>query len=67
MMKIKAIVHSEPDGGGYWAEVPSLPGCFTEGDTLKDLEINLKEAVEGWLLAGEPEPIESQQLLEIAV
>ena len=46
---LKAIVHQEPDG--YWAEVPGLPGCVTEGDTLDELYANLQEAVIGWLEA----------------
>ncbi len=37
--------------GGYWAEVPALPGCITEGDTLDELVVNLNEAIEGWLSA----------------
>lgn len=40
----KAIVHPEAEGG-YWAEVASLPGCFTQGDTLDELYSNLKEAI----------------------
>ena len=46
-MKIKAIIHREE--GGYWAEVPDLPGCITEGDTLSEVMENLQDAVEGWL------------------
>lgn len=47
-MKIKVIVH-EAEEGGYWAEVPALPGCVTEGDTWEELIGNIKEAVEGCL------------------
>ena len=47
-MKIKAIVH-EADEGGFWAEVPSIPGCATQGDTMDELLVNLREAVEGYL------------------
>ncbi len=47
-MKIKAIIH-EAEEGGYWAEVPSLPGCVTEGDSWEELINNLREAVEGCL------------------
>ena len=47
-MKIKAIIHSAEEGG-YWAEVPALPGCITEGDTMEEILINLKDAIEGWL------------------
>ncbi len=47
-MKIKVIVH-EPEEGGFWAEVPSIPGCATQGETFEDLLHNLYEAVEGCL------------------
>jgi predicted RNase H-like HicB family nuclease len=52
-MILKAIVH-EAEEGGYWAEVPALPGCMTQAESLPELEINLQEAIEGWLLAAEP-------------
>ena len=45
---IDAVVH-EAEEGGYWAEVPSLPGCATQGDTLEELMANLFEAIEGCL------------------
>ena len=47
-MKIKVIVH-EAEEGGYWAEVPAIPGCATEGDTFDELLKNLYDAVEGCL------------------
>ena len=40
----RAVVHDEPEGG-YWAEVPELPGCFTQGETLDALYHNLIEAI----------------------
>lgn len=40
----KAIVHTE-EGGGYWAEVANLPGCFTQGGTLDEVYRNLTEAI----------------------
>jgi predicted RNase H-like HicB family nuclease len=40
----EAVVHAEPDGG-YWAEIPELPGCFTQGATLAELRRNLTEAI----------------------
>jgi predicted RNase H-like HicB family nuclease len=67
-MKLKAIIH-EAEEGGYWAEVPALPGCVTQGETREELEGNLREAIEAWLAAGE-EGFESeteQQILEVAV
>ena len=47
-MKIKVIVH-EVEEGGYWAEVPAISGCMTQGETFDELLKNLYEAVEGCL------------------
>jgi predicted RNase H-like HicB family nuclease len=47
-MKIKVVVH-EAEEGGFWAEVPAIPGCATQGETFEDLLHNLYEAVEGCL------------------
>jgi len=67
-MKIKAIIHLAEEGG-YWAEVPALPGCITEGDTMEEVTANLKDAIEGWLdVANSRDVIESaDQVVEIAV
>ncbi|MDF5730902.1 MAG: type II toxin-antitoxin system HicB family antitoxin [Rhizonema sp. PD38] len=67
-MKFKAVVHSAEEGG-YWAEVPALPGCITEGDTWEELMVNLKDAIEGWLeVANESPSVEDTvQVVEIAV
>ncbi len=47
-MKLKVIIH-EAEEGGYWGEVPAIPGCATQGDTVDELLSNLYEAVEGCL------------------
>jgi predicted RNase H-like HicB family nuclease len=47
---LTAIVRPE-EAGGFSAEVPALPGCFTEGETLDELRDNLREAADGWLKA----------------
>jgi predicted RNase H-like HicB family nuclease len=66
-MTLKAIVH-EAEEGGFWAEVPALPGCVTQGESLLELKANLHEAIEGWLLAAEPEDgVADGQVLEMAV
>lgn len=51
-MKLQVVVH-QAEEGGYWAEVPALPGCVTQAETMAELETNIREAIEGWLLAGE--------------
>ncbi len=66
-MTLKAIIH-EAEEGGFWAEVPALPGCVTQGETREELEANLREAVEGWLEAGEAIiEIGSEAIFEVAV
>ena len=47
-MKLKVVVH-EAEAGGFWAEVPSIPGCATQGDSFDELLSNIYEAVEGCL------------------
>jgi predicted RNase H-like HicB family nuclease len=49
-MKIKVIVH-EADEGGFWGEVPAIPGCASQGETMDELVRNLHEAIEGCLSA----------------
>ncbi len=67
-MKIKVIVH-EAEEGGYWAEVPAIPGCATQGDTFEELLQNLYEAIEGCLSVdiSTVETSERDRILEIAV
>jgi predicted RNase H-like HicB family nuclease len=47
-MKIKVVVH-EAEEGGLWAEVPAIPGCATQGETMDKLMRNLHQAIEGCL------------------
>jgi len=49
-MKLKVTIH-EAQEGGYWTEVPSIPGCATQGGSFDELPNNLYEAVEGCLSA----------------
>lgn len=70
-MKIKAVIHRVPEteGGGYWAEVPALHGCMTQGETYDELMQNIHEAIEGWLsIEAEPQPSDAgAEVVEIAV
>lgn len=67
-MKIKVVVH-DAEEGGYWAEVPGIPGCATQGDTFEELLQNLYDAVEGCLSADIQPPTAdpNQRVFEIAV
>ncbi len=67
-MKFKVIVH-EAEEGGFWAEVPAIPGCATQGETMDELRANLREAIEGCLSVeiAPRKPDAKQQVIEIAV
>jgi predicted RNase H-like HicB family nuclease len=67
-MKIKIVVH-EAEEGGYWAEVPAIPGCASQGETVDELLQNIHEAIEGCLnIDVAPVTLSSQdRVMEIAV
>jgi predicted RNase H-like HicB family nuclease len=67
-MTLKVLIHSAEEGG-FWAEVPALPGCVSQGETMDDLRSNVREAIEGWLMA-ENDGVESKnadEVIEVAV
>lgn len=67
-MKVKVVVH-EAEEGGYWAEVPAIPGCATQGESFEELLKNLYEAVEGCLSVDvkAPKTTGKDRVLEIAI
>ena len=63
------VIHEEPDGG-FWAEVPALPGCYSQGETIDELKRNVREAIAGVMevLREEgQEPDSNIQILDVAV
>ena len=61
MSTYNVIVHSAEEGG-YWAEVPDLPGCYTEADTLDELNANIREAI-SLCLEDAPANVEHSSLM----
>ena len=69
MTHYKIAVHADPKGG-FWAEVPALPGCFSQGETLAELEENIREAIALYLETLKEEGRQAEpdvQILEVAV
>ncbi|MFA4852970.1 MAG: type II toxin-antitoxin system HicB family antitoxin [Bacteroidales bacterium] len=60
-MKLKVLIHKD-EKQGYWAEIPSLPGCLTQADTMEDLFPNIYEAVDGYLKVKEEETLNNSPL-----
>jgi predicted RNase H-like HicB family nuclease len=67
--KYAVVIHQEPDGG-FWGEVPALPGCYSQGETVDDLMVNIREAISGVLEVMEKNgtrPEQNIQVLALAV
>jgi predicted RNase H-like HicB family nuclease len=63
------VVHEDPEGG-FWGEVPALPGCYSQGETIDELKGNIREAIVGVLEVlreqGQ-EPDANIRILDVAV
>ena len=68
IMTLKAVIHAAEEGG-YWAEVPALPGCFSQGETMEEIHANIREAIEGWLMAEDTavQSAPAGEIIEVAV
>lgn len=67
-MQLKVVVH-KADEGGFWAEVPAIPGCASQGDTMDELLANVREAVAGCLAVDVEHPKQTgrDEVIEITV
>ena len=52
-MNIDIVIHKEENG--YWAEVPALKGCFSQGETMEEITENIKAAINAWFSVDIPE------------
>ncbi len=67
-MKLKVVIHKAEEGG-YWAEVPAIPGCVTQGETFEELLSNIYEAVEACLSVDmkDIKITDKDEVIEVAV
>ena len=67
-MKLKVVVHKAEEGG-FWAEVPAIPGCASQGDTMEELKDNVLDAIHGCLSLDvtPPEEDPESEIIELAV
>ncbi len=69
MQNYAIVVHEDPEGG-FWGEVPALPGCYSQGETVDELKHNIREAIAGVrevLREQGQEPNSNIQILDVAV
>jgi predicted RNase H-like HicB family nuclease len=63
------VIHEDPDGG-FWAEVPALPGCYSQGETMDEIKRNISEAIAGVIEVLEEQgrqPDPNIQILDVTV
>ncbi len=68
VMKLKVVIHKAEEGG-YWAEIPAIPGCATQGETFEELLSNIYEAVEACLSVDmkDVKITDKDEIMEVAV
>ncbi|MBN1925609.1 MAG: type II toxin-antitoxin system HicB family antitoxin, partial [Prolixibacteraceae bacterium] len=70
-MRNYVVIIEECKNGGYSAYVPDLPGCISVGETMKEIEINIKEAINLYIeelkLDKKPVPFPRSQAISLAV
>jgi predicted RNase H-like HicB family nuclease len=66
-MKLHAVIEKD-ESGHFVAEVPALPGCFSQGKTHEEALTNIKEAIEGWFEVMESkQSFDRSRLIELTV
>ena len=69
-MEYSAVLHKAEEGG-YWAEVPALPGCYSQGESLEDALAHVKEAIELYVETlredGQPIPKDQDVVFKVTV
>jgi predicted RNase H-like HicB family nuclease len=69
VQKYAVVIHEDPEGG-YWGEVPALPGCYSQGESIDELMENIREAITGVLEVMKEQgqkPETNIQILDLAV
>ena len=49
MIMRQVVIYPDPEDGGWVAEVPSLPGCLSQGDTKQQVIENIRDAIQTWI------------------
>jgi predicted RNase H-like HicB family nuclease len=62
-VKLKVLIY-EAEEGGYWAKVPAIPGCVSQGETLEEVKANIVDALEGCLAVREEMAVQEAPAVE---
>jgi predicted RNase H-like HicB family nuclease len=62
-VKLKVLIF-EAEEGGYWAKVPAIPGCVSQGETLSQAKSNILDALQGCLAVREEMALQEPHVVE---
>ena len=69
-MEYSVVVH-EAEEGGFWVEVPALPGCYSQGESLEETLENVREAISLYLEVirdeGQDAPNDADVVFQVSV
>ncbi|MFH0966969.1 MAG: type II toxin-antitoxin system HicB family antitoxin [Methanobacteriota archaeon] len=68
-MNLKVVLEEDTEDGGFIVSCPALPGCHSEGGTVEEAIINIRDAIQGCLavLNKRAQQTQSARVLEIIV
>ena len=65
------VIHPDEDEGGFWTEVPALPGCGSQGETIDEAIEMTKDAIQGYIESlrkhGEAPPTDATVAITVTV
>lgn len=69
-MEYSVVVH-QAEEGGFWVDVPALPGCYSQGETVDEALANVREAIGLYLEAlrddGQDVPKDTDVVYQVSV
>jgi predicted RNase H-like HicB family nuclease len=65
----QVVLIPDLEDGGYVVEVPSLPGCYSQGETVEEAMTNIQEAIQGYIEALEADglPVPTEDIPSVIV
>jgi predicted RNase H-like HicB family nuclease len=68
-MKFRVILEPDLEDGGYIVSCPSLPGCYSQGETIEEALSNIEDAIKGYIesLRKHDRPIPKEMEIEVAI
>ena len=68
-MNLKVVIEEDTEDGGFIVSCPALPGCHSEGKTVEEALVNIRDAIQGCFTVLNEQGEQSQiaRVMEITV